>query len=183
LNKAEFKGLKGAGITILYIMEKTAEPVQWQDFTDLYTDKTAKAAFECLVDSEIIEPKDDGFVVTEKYIIESGIIPNPTTTRYINKLIKSKLNKSSSTSELFREDIYILLKSVGVGEPKLSKLAELQHATEYFEGHIANWQERRKTDKRIRVGLLITLLESGIDPETEHEPDYEGGVYAGFVKT
>jgi len=107
---------------------------------------------------------------------------SPTTTLNINtkETINTKELKSSSSEKNFH-----LLKSLGIGEPMLSRLASMEHITDdYLDKHIAAWRKNNKP-----VGILINDLRDNIPApkkELTHEEelrhDREHGEFKDFIE-
>jgi hypothetical protein len=181
MNKAEFKGLKGAGITILWLVEKTDKPFRKSDFLGVYNDRTIASAFECLEGAGlIVQFQDEYYKLAEEY----SLVVNPTftTTAYINNIVSLKGVKSiKQWSEKVRA-VYDLLRAFGIGRSVAAELCELQHATlEYVTAHI----EQAKKEG-IAKGLFVTRIRDN-DPMPEsddYDPDrYTSGTYSDFIES
>jgi hypothetical protein len=91
----------------------------------------------------------------------------PTTTMLINdsnnniKDIKSSSTQSERILQI-NQEVFDILKECGVGEPKRSQLASLEHATfDYVAAHVQKWSKEKQPP-----GLLIYRIEKN-DPAPE----------------
>ena len=166
MNIAEFRGLKGAGITILWLVEKTDVPFRKSDFLHLYADKAISSAFASLEGARLITPfEDEYYVVSEEYK-SLVVIPTVTTTAYINNIVNLEGLKSKKQWSVKARAVYDALRKVGIGKKTAAELCELKHATiEYVAAHIKKWQKEKKP-----TGILVTRIRDNDPMPVIHVP-------------
>ncbi len=150
--------LKGAPLALLVLLAVTEEPAdnQWLCSMSGYTDKPVAAALKLLSseDYQLVVRTRKGWMIHPGFgwslINRKNSVP--TTTNILINNINNQLVVVES--ENFRLNLEAC-KSVGIGEPSASQIADMEHVTpEYIRGHVAALGPGE------RVGMAIMRIRS-----------------------
>lgn len=199
--------LKGAPLSCLIALRIAGQPVgaEYLCRATRYSDKPVSQALEYLRELGIAcqTGRNNSWQLAGEYsqlplgyfeLLEDGennssrkISDSNATTTTLNTQKKKSLEKSSSSSKSSRKisdsTLYNLLREAGIGEPKRSRLCELEWVTvDYARAHI----ERAKQTGD-DIGLLIWRMEQH-DPAPEEQDDpndyqrYIKSAFADFIE-
>ena len=186
--------LKGAPLSVLLALALVKQPVQivWIESVTGYTDDTIVKALRTLTEFNYAvrigrESWQIATTIQLPFIPEALPEPDkklnpkisdlkPSTTTDIN------INHSNNLRAVVVPEkigVYDRLKSIGVGEPNRSRLANMEHITlDYLNAHYEHWKLENKP-----LGLLIHRLRS-CDPAPKriNQDDYRRYTKGRFGK-